>query len=131
MALDMELFPADMLYPTSGGGSLDMGPPTAMIIAMGVFGLLFTATVVFIIVTAVRNSRAARARGIDPMTMQTELAARLMESEMLRPAQPPSSATDAATRPLEERLRELDDLHNRGVISAEERAEARAKILST
>lgn len=86
--------------------------------------LLFVAAVVFAVVVGARNFRTARARGIDPLTAQTELTARLLESEALRPAQP-----TAPERSVEDRLRELDDLHARGVITAEERAEARRSAL--
>jgi hypothetical protein len=51
--------------------------------------------------------------------MQTELAARAMDSELLAPR--PS---------LEARLAELDDLHARGVITADEHAKARAEVLA-
>ena len=75
-----------------------------------------------------------QSEGIDLLTVDQDLAARLMQSEMLRPADGTAGAAaggaaGGAAKSVEERLRELDDLHERGVISAEERAEARAKIL--
>ena len=78
--------------------------------------------------------RKAKSQGIDLLTVDQDLAARLMQSEMLRPADGTAGAAaggaaGGAAKSVEERLRELDDLHERGVISAEERAEARAKIL--
>lgn len=87
-------------------------------IGMVIFGILFVCVVAFIIVSIVRNARRARQAGYDPLTMQTEMAARAMNSELLRPAQS-----------IEQRLRELDDLRTRGVISVEEYERARADAL--
>jgi uncharacterized membrane protein len=94
---------------------------------MGVgFAIFFGIVVLFIIAVAVvmvvmisRNAAKARELGHDPLTMQTELAARAMDSELLAPR--PS---------LEARLAELDDLHARGVITADEHAKARAEALA-
>jgi hypothetical protein len=72
-----------------------------------------------ILVMISRNAAKARELGHDPLTMQTELAARAMDSELLAPR--PS---------LEARLAELDDLHARGVITADEHAKARAEVLA-
>ncbi len=91
---------------------------SAMVIGMVLFGILFVAVLVFIIVVIVRNASRARQAGYDPLTMQTEMAARAMNSELLRPAQS-----------IEQRLHELDDLRARGVISAEEYEKARADAL--
>lgn len=94
---------------------------------MGVgFAIFFGIVVLFIIAVAVvmvvmisRNAAKARELGHDPLTMQTELAARAMDSELLAPR--PS---------LEARLAELDELHARGVITADEHAKARAEALA-
>ncbi len=90
------------------------------------FVIFFALAVLFIIAVAVvmvvmisRNAAKARELGHDPLTMQTELAARAMDSELLAPR--PS---------LEARLAELDDLHARGVITADEHAKARAEALA-
>lgn len=90
------------------------------------FVIFFALAVLFIIAVAVvmvvmisRNAAKARELGHDPLTMQTELAARAMDSELLAP------------RPgLEARLAELDELHARGVITADEHAKARAEVLA-
>jgi hypothetical protein len=71
------------------------------------------------IVLVSRNAAKARALGHDPLTMQTELAARAMDSSLLAPQ-----------KSLEARLAELDELRARGVISAEEHAKARADTLA-
>lgn len=88
------------------------------------FGLLFAGVLIFIIVTFVRNWRVARKAGYDPLAMQTQIAAQVGQSALLRPS-------DAAPeRPsIEQRLAELDDLHDRGVISDAEHVAARAKAL--
>ncbi|MEU1970153.1 SHOCT domain-containing protein [Microbacterium sp. NPDC019599] len=99
----------DMLFAGAGG---------FMVLAFVMFGAFFIAVLTFIVVAIVRNARKAREAGYDPMTMQTELTARAMSSELLQPA-----------KSTEQRLRELDDLRARGVISAEERDRARADIL--
>lgn len=99
-------------------------------VAMDIFGagffIFFGFAVVFIVGVLVamvviisRNAAKARALGHDPVTMQTELAARAMDSGLLAPA-----------KSLEERLAELDGLRARGVITAEEHAKARADALA-
>lgn len=92
-------------------------------VLMVVFGLLFVVifvTVVVVMVTSVsRSRRALRDGGLDPLAAEAQLAARAANSQLLAPR-----------RPLEERLRELDDLHTRGVISTEEHAAARAAALA-
>jgi hypothetical protein len=91
------------------------------IIAFGfvIFGLLFTAVVVFIIVTAVRNAQKARELGHDPLTLETELAVKAIDSAVLAPA-----------GTIESRLAELDSLRSRGIITEAEYAKARAEAIS-
>ena len=113
---------------------LDPGMPAGMTAAIVVFGIFFVGVMVAMVALSVHRYRKAKSQGIDLLTVDQDLAARLMQSEMLRPADGTAGAAaggaaGGAAKPVEERLRELDDLHERGVISAEERAEARAKIL--
>ncbi|QRQ79537.1 SHOCT domain-containing protein [Glutamicibacter protophormiae] len=82
------------------------------------FIVVFTLVVVFIIVVWVRNYRAAKNAGVDIFTVQTDIAAKASKSALLAPAQSK-----------EDRLRELDDLRSKQLISAEEYAEARSKVL--
>lgn len=87
----------------------------------------WVAWVVIIIVVGV-VSFAVRAAvlskgGLNPFTAREQLAAKLARDLDRRSAVPPP-------RTMEERLAELDDLHRRGVISDQERHDARAKILS-
>lgn len=88
-------------------------------IFFGIVVLFIIAVAVVMVVMIIRNAAKARELGHDPLTMQTELAARAMDSELLAPR--PS---------LEARLAELDDLHARGVITADEHAKARAEVLA-
>lgn len=100
---------------------MELDPAAAAPVFLVIFALValfILGTFVFIIVVAVRNARKARAAGHDPLTMQMDIANRAMDSELLRPA-----------RTTENRLRELDDLKSRGIITAEEYATARAEAL--
>lgn len=113
---------------------LDPGMPAGMTAAIVVFGIFFVGVLVTMVALSVHRFRKAKSQGIDLLTVDQDLAARLMQSEMLRPVDGTAGATASgaaggAAKSVEERLRELDDLHERGVISAGERAEARAKIL--
>jgi hypothetical protein len=63
-----------------------------------------------------------RSGGLNPLIAREQLAARLNQSRL---AEPP-----AAEKPVEQRLAELEDLHERGVISDGELAAARAKIIA-
>jgi uncharacterized membrane protein len=94
-------------------------PDTSFFGPMVTIALVFIAAVaVLIVVAIVRNARAARRRGHDPMTMQTELASRLLESDALR------GSGDAT-----ERLAKLEQLKAAGTISDAEYAAARQRII--
>ncbi|MEW1961307.1 SHOCT domain-containing protein [Microbacterium sp. NPDC077644] len=101
--------------------------PGSMGIAFAIFGVLFVAAVIFIIVAAARNWKAAKDAGYDPLTMQTQATAQVLRSELLRPSGTPVAG--AAPPSIEQRLAELDDLHARGVITDAEHAAARASAL--
>ncbi|KXO99513.1 hypothetical protein [Tsukamurella pseudospumae] len=88
-------------------------------IFFGLLGLAIVSVFVAIAVGAVRNNRAAKARGVDLTTLDTELRIQALQSRAL-----------GADRSIEQRLAEIDDLAARGVIDADERATARAKILA-
>lgn len=101
--------------------------PGAMGVFAVVFGVLFVGVLIFIIVTTTRKWKAAKEAGYDPLTMETQIAAQAMKSELMRPAGTPGTAPGSKT--LEERLSELHDLHARGLITDAEHAEARTKAL--
>jgi hypothetical protein len=63
--------------------------------------------------------------GLNPMVAKEQLEVRLAQS--LKGACTPAAGQPAKT--IEERLAELDDLHVRGVITAEELAVGRAKVI--
>jgi hypothetical protein len=83
-----------------------------------VVAVAIAAVFVFVIVSIVRNASRARQSGLNPLTLQTDLVAKVMNSEMLAPE-----------RPIAERLAELDTLFAAGTISEAEHAAARARIL--
>ena len=93
--------------------------PDPFIIVFCVALALILGGFVLTVVIAVKGRRTLLDAGINPLTAQAELAAKLKKSEVLAPAQS-----------LEQRLTELDDLHRRGVISTEEHATARDKALA-
>ena len=88
-----------------------------------VFGLVVVVVVLgfgFVIFSIVRNAQKASELGHDPLTMQTELAAKALDSQALAPA-----------RTVEQRLAEVDALLAAGTISTDEHTAARARILGT
>ncbi|MBV9820919.1 MAG: SHOCT domain-containing protein [Actinobacteria bacterium] len=78
---------------------------------------LMLCIVVLTVVSVVRNRRVLREAGIDPGTAGAQLTARLIRGQL-------SGRPTAASR-----LAELDDLRNRGLITAEEYAARRAQII--
>ena len=89
--------------------------PVVFIVIAAFIAIVF----VFVIVTLVRNVGKARRQGIDPFTAQTDIAAKLLKSDLL-----------AAKKPMAERLAEVDALLAAGTISADEHRAARAAILA-
>ncbi|ROP50371.1 MULTISPECIES: SHOCT domain-containing protein [unclassified Rathayibacter] len=87
--------------------------------AVFVIVIVIVAVFVLVIVLIVRNARRAKQLGVDPTTMQTDMAARYLRHGV-GPAG--SSLTD--------RLAELDRLRAAGTISAEEHARAREAALT-
>jgi hypothetical protein len=75
--------------------------------------------VVVIVVQAVANVRRVRQAGHDPLTLQADLATRLLDSEALSPA-----------RSTEDRLGELERLRESSAISGDEYTQARARVLA-
>lgn len=87
---------------------------------VGVLGVILLVVVVGVIST-VKRWRAAKDAGLDPLTADVQVLGRLHQSQMLAP--PDTRATT------EQRLAEVEDLHRRGVITDDERAGARRRIL--
>ncbi|PWJ51155.1 hypothetical protein SAMN06264364_12132 [Quadrisphaera granulorum] len=95
---------------------------------MALIVVVFIGVVVFTIISAARNYAVMKRGGLDPMTAESQLAVDLHQK--LNATPPPAAPPTAPAKSLEERLAELDDLAARGVISQQERTEARAKLLS-
>src|SRR4051794_19077620 len=96
------------------------GSPAWFDAAFVAAGVVVACGFVLTFYVALRNRRALKAAGYDPLTAQVQMADRFLRSQEQR-----------SPKPLEQRLAELDDLHARGVISAEEHADARAKALAS
>ena len=89
------------------------------------FGVLFAVVLTIVVLTfaliiGLTIYRAVRLRrqGVNPLTLETDLAVKVLKSDMLRST--PSKA---------ERLAELDVLEANGTISPTERESARERIL--
>ncbi|MEU2202961.1 SHOCT domain-containing protein [Microbacterium oleivorans] len=103
-----------------------------------VFGLVLVLGIVgavFGLVIRARKYRILSDAGIDPLTVDAQIAAKVLRSDALAPAAsepavatPPAAPTPAAPT-IEQRLIELDGLRARGIISDEEHREARAAVL--
>ena len=90
--------------------------PTGFVVFFCVVAALVLAGFVFTAYSFVRNRQALRAAGYDPTTAGVQMATQFLQGH-------PGAS-------LEERLKELDDLHARGVISDEEHTKARADALA-
>ena len=89
-------------------------------IAAVLFAVLFVCAVAFIIYSAVRRARAARAAGLDPFAGDIEVMGAVKQSQLLAP-----------DRSMAERLTEIDALLAAGTITQDEHDAARARIIST
>ncbi len=81
-----------------------------------------------VIAVAVRYARrfsVLRSGGLNPFIAREQLESRLNQSQMMSPPAQP-----AAEKSIEQRLAELEDLHDRGVISDAELAAGRAKTIA-
>lgn len=111
-------------FPDPSTGDSFSGLANGMAGVMGVFAFIVVVIVAFGIFVAVRKYRVLKDAGIDPLAVDAEIAAKVIKSGALAPA---SAATPNKT--LEERLRELDDLRAREVITEDEYRQARAAAL--
>jgi hypothetical protein len=84
-----------------------------------IVGAVIAVVIVVIVVQVVANARRVRQGGHNPLTLQADLANRLLDSEALSP----EKSTD-------QRLAELDRLHQARVITGEEYRTARARVLT-
>lgn len=88
------------------------------IVFLVVLAIILVAAV-FVVVSVVRNIAKAKASGLDPLTLQTDLAAKVMNSDLL-----------ASEKPLAQKLADVDALLASGAITPEEHGTARAAILA-
>jgi competence protein ComGC len=94
---------------------IDNGIPAFMIVFFVLFAIVFVAIIVLMVVAISRNWKAAKAAGLDPLTAQTQLMAKVAQAPMLQ------SPAD--------RLASLEELYADGAISAEEHQRERTRIL--
>ncbi len=94
------------------------GFPPLFAVMFVVVGLIVAGVFVMALVGAVRSRKVLRDSGLDPLAAHAQIAARFAQGPLATPE-----------KTLEQRLTELDDLHRRGVISAEEHAAARTAAL--
>jgi hypothetical protein len=98
--------------------SLPGSSPDAFDAGITLVGFVIAVIAVGVVVLIVVKVVAARRRGINPLTFDAELAAKLRDSSVLQPEEP-----------VEARLAEIEGLHGRGVITDAERDAARAAVL--
>jgi hypothetical protein len=91
----------------------------------GWFIAIFVIVLIIGIGSAIWRAVVLRKGGLNPFVAREQLEARLAQKLGERDAPPLAQHAKS----MEERLAELDDLHERGVISTEERAAGRAKII--
>ncbi len=94
------------------GFSTSFGVLSGLVVGVVIVGF------VVIIALTIRNAARVRNSGHDPLSLQTDLAVKLLDSEALTPA-----------KSLESRLLELDALLTKGTITSDEHAAARARLL--
>lgn len=96
--------------------------PTAFLWFFGAVITLMICIVVLAAVTAVRNRRVLRQAGIEPGTLGSQLAVRYLRGQAAPTGQP-------AVRAAPDRLAELTDLRDRGLITPDEYQARRTRIL--
>jgi len=83
--------------------------------------------------TGIWRFAVLRRGGLNPFVAREQLEARLAQSQLLQPPQSqqaPGQQAPEARPSKEQRLAEVDDLYQRGIISAEEHAAGRTMIIS-
>ncbi|MCS5734683.1 hypothetical protein [Herbiconiux daphne] len=89
--------------------------PILFVVVAAIIAVVF----VVVIVSVVANARRVRRSGHNPLTLQADLATKLLDSDAL-----------SAERSTEERLGELDRLRASAAISPDEYQAARARVLA-
>ena len=94
------------------------GPDQSFAAVFVIFALVVVGGIVFSVVTAVRKASVLKDAGLDPFTADAQVLAQASASQLLAPE-----------RSAESRLAEAQDLHARGLITADELGEIRQRIL--
>ncbi|KQR24137.1 hypothetical protein ASF79_02630 [Agreia sp. Leaf335] len=93
--------------------------PDFMPIILWIVGGIIALVFVFVIVSVIANASRARRAGHNPLTLQTDIATKLLDSDAL--SSQPS---------VEARLEKIEQLRAAGTISANEYDAARARLLT-
>lgn len=92
------------------------------------FIALFVIAALVGIGTSIWRYSVLRSGGLNPFVAREQLEAKLNQNLSAQPG-PPGQPAPPSAKSVEERLAELTDLHSRGVITDEELAAGRAKII--
>lgn len=120
LALGTTEIPGTTELPVPLDEGLLGGAAFVVVAGLVLFAILFVCVLGFIIYSATRRYRAAKAAGLDPFAGDIQLAGQAKNSAMLAPE-----------RSVADRLAEVDGLLAAGTISPEEHAAARARIIAT
>lgn len=121
--MSIQDFPDDgVIVPDPGMGS---AVSTGFSGIFGLFVVIAIGALVFSVVVGIRKYRVLKDAGVDPLTVDAAMAAKVINSDVLAPRAP-----SPPPRTIEDRLRELDDLLARGVITPDEHRAARAAALA-
>ena len=93
--------------------------PLGFVIFAAFTTLAFIVMLVIIIRVAMRSRRVLRDAGLDPLAATAQLATRFAQGPMM-----------TATKTVEQRLADIEDLYTRGLITTEERSSARTSALA-
>lgn len=114
--------------PPVDPGLTGAGIPAAFSVVFVLVAVVVVAGIAFSVFVGIRKYSVIKKSGHDPFTVDAAVAAKVLNSDLLRPG---TAVDDSApAKSLEQRLSDIDDLHARGVISDDERTAARAAILA-
>src|SRR5215469_467553 len=105
--------------PTTVADGPLTGAPSWVVAWFIFVGVVAVLTVGFRVVRAARRFDVYRRAGLDPMTHDAQVEAKIARARFM-----------TESKSVEQRLADLDDLLQRGIITESERAEARARILA-
>lgn len=93
--------------------------PEFMTIIFWIVGGIVVLVFIFVIVSAITNAARVRRAGHNPLTLQTDIATRLLDSDALS-SQPT----------VEARLQKIEQLRSTGTITSDEYDAARSRLLA-